>query len=105
MAASTTPKPNLGRYGAWTALTGPPTQWITPQQATQIEQLGYRTLWVESPAGEAEEVLDCGRMQIPHRGAVGVSMPDAMTLRGSCVRVENRCARDSVGVRRSAWGG
>lgn len=40
-------KPDLGRYGVWTA--GPP----TPKQAVQIERLGYGAVWVGgSPAAE-----------------------------------------------------
>src|SRR5258705_2044014 len=53
-------KPDLGRCGVWTALVGPPTEWITPQQAMDIERLGYRALWVEPSAGEADKLLDCG---------------------------------------------
>jgi len=50
-------KPDLGRCGVWTALVGPPTEWITPQQAMDIERLGYRALWVEPLAGEADKVV------------------------------------------------
>ena len=39
-------KPGLRRFGVWTALVGPPTEWITPQQAVEIERLGYGALWV-----------------------------------------------------------
>jgi probable F420-dependent oxidoreductase len=46
MTDSSAPKPHLGRFGAWTALVGPPTEWITPQQAMEIERLGYGALWV-----------------------------------------------------------
>jgi len=46
MTDSSAPKPDLGRFGAWTALVGPPTEWITPQQAMEIERLGYGALWV-----------------------------------------------------------
>jgi len=96
-------KPDPGRFGVWTALVGPPTEWITPQQAMEIERLGYRAVWVEPSAGEADKLLDCEPMQIPHRGALSVSLPVGMRLQGSCVRVENRCARYGAGMRRSAW--
>ncbi len=40
-------KPDLGRYGVWTA--GPP----TPEQAAEIERLGYGAVWVGmSPAAD-----------------------------------------------------
>ncbi|HEU4359875.1 MAG TPA: LLM class F420-dependent oxidoreductase [Mycobacterium sp.] len=48
-------KPDLGRYGVWTA--GPP----TPEQAREIERLGYGAIWVGgSPAADlafAEPIL------------------------------------------------
>lgn len=44
-------KPDLGRYGVWTF--GPP----TPEQAAEIERLGYGAIWVGgSPAAELEFV-------------------------------------------------
>ncbi|MGE2718234.1 LLM class F420-dependent oxidoreductase [Mycolicibacterium celeriflavum] len=44
-------KPNLGRYGVWTF--GVP----KPEQAAEIEQLGYGALWIGgSPAGNLEYV-------------------------------------------------
>lgn len=44
-------KPDLGRYGVWTA--GPP----TPEQAVEIERLGYGAVWVGgSPAADLEFV-------------------------------------------------
>jgi hypothetical protein len=52
-------KPDLGRFGVWTALVGPPTEWITPQQAMNIEQLGHRALWVQPLAGEADKLPNC----------------------------------------------
>jgi probable F420-dependent oxidoreductase len=40
-------KPNLGRFGVWTG--GP----VTPEQAVEIEKLGYGAIWVGgSPAAE-----------------------------------------------------
>jgi hypothetical protein len=96
-------KPDLGRCGVWTALVGAPTEWITPQQAMDIERLGYRALWVEPLAGEADKVVGLRHMQIPHRGALSVSLPVAMRLQGSGVHVENRCARYWAGMSRSAW--
>src|SRR5882724_11312649 len=50
-------KPGLGRFGVWTALVGPPTEWITPQQAVEIERLGYGALWVgASPSADLSYV-------------------------------------------------
>lgn len=44
-------KPNLGRYGVWTF--GAP----TPEQAVEIEKLGYGAVWIGgSPAGNLEYV-------------------------------------------------
>ena len=44
-------KPNLGRFGVWTA--GP----VTPEQAVEIERLGYGAVWVGgSPSAELEFV-------------------------------------------------
>ncbi|OBK73168.1 LLM class F420-dependent oxidoreductase [Mycobacterium sp. 1164985.4] len=44
-------KPNLGRYGVWTF--GAP----TPEQAVEIEKLGYGAVWIGgSPAGDLEYV-------------------------------------------------
>ena len=44
-------KPDLGRYGVWTS--GP----VTPEQAAEIERLGYGAVWVGgSPAAELEFV-------------------------------------------------
>jgi probable F420-dependent oxidoreductase len=50
-------KPGFGRFGVWTALTGPRTEWITPQQAVGIERLGYGALWVgASPCADLSYV-------------------------------------------------
>jgi probable F420-dependent oxidoreductase len=44
-------KPDLGRFGVWTG--GP----VTPEQAVEIERLGYGAVWVgASPAAELEFV-------------------------------------------------
>jgi probable F420-dependent oxidoreductase len=45
--------PDLDRFGVWTALVGSPTEWITPQQAIEIERLGYGAVWVgASPSAD-----------------------------------------------------
>ena len=42
-------KPDLGRFGVWTG--GP----VTPEQAVEIEKLGYGAMWVGgSPAGRSD---------------------------------------------------
>ena len=47
MTESVSLKPDLGRYGVWTF--GAP----EPEQATEIEKLGYGAIWVGgSPAGD-----------------------------------------------------
>jgi len=49
MTEATHLKPDVGRYGVWTG--GPP----RPEQAAEIEKLGYGTIWVGfSPAAELE---------------------------------------------------
>ncbi len=51
MTDAVTLKPDLGRYGVWTA--GP----LTPDQAVEIENLGYGALWVgASPGAELDFV-------------------------------------------------
>ena len=39
-------KPDLGRFGVWTALVGPPTEHLSPDQAVEIERLGYGAVWL-----------------------------------------------------------
>lgn len=43
-------KPDLGRFGGWTALVGPGIGQIGPEQAVEIERLGYGAVWVGHPA-------------------------------------------------------
>jgi probable F420-dependent oxidoreductase len=51
MTDATSLKPDLGRYGVWTG--GP----VTPEQAVEIEKMGYGAVWVGgSPAAELEFV-------------------------------------------------
>jgi probable F420-dependent oxidoreductase len=39
-------KPDLGRFGVWIALVGPAMGQLSPEQAVEIERLGYGAVWV-----------------------------------------------------------
>ncbi|MGV0834200.1 LLM class F420-dependent oxidoreductase [Mycolicibacterium thermoresistibile] len=79
-------KPDLGRFGVWTA--GP----IPPEQAAQIEKLGYGALWVGgSPAAELEFVeplLEATETLQVATGIVNIWTAPARTVAESYHRIE-----------------
>ncbi|WP_197382398.1 LLM class F420-dependent oxidoreductase [Mycolicibacterium mengxianglii] len=80
-------KPDLGRYGVWTG--GP----ITPEQAVEIEKLGYGAVWVgASPPADlafVEPILEqTSTLQIA-TGIINIWSADADTVAESYHRIEN----------------
>lgn len=86
MTATASPKPDLGRYGVWTA--GPP----TPEQAGEIERLGYGAVWVGgSPAAElafAEPILAATSTLQLATGIVNIWSAAAQPVAESYRRIE-----------------
>jgi probable F420-dependent oxidoreductase len=80
-------KPELGRYGVWTF--GPP----KPEQAAQIEKLGYGALWIGgSPAGDlsyVEPILDATESLHVATGIVNVWKAPAEQVAEAYHRVED----------------
>jgi probable F420-dependent oxidoreductase len=80
-------KPNLGRYGVWTM--GP----VTPEQAAEIERLGYGAVWVGgSPKAElkfAEPILDRTESLTLATGIVNIWSAPAEPVAGSYRRIED----------------
>ncbi|AQA01700.1 LLM class F420-dependent oxidoreductase [Mycobacterium sp. MS1601] len=79
-------KPDLGRFGVWTG--GP----VTPEQAKEIEQLGYGAVWVgASPPADlsfVEPMLEqTSTLQIA-TGIVNIWSADADTVADSYHRIE-----------------
>lgn len=79
-------KPDLGRFGVWTG--GP----VTPEQAKEIEQLGYGAVWVgASPPADlsfVEPILEqTSTLQIA-TGIVNIWSADADTVADSYHRIE-----------------
>ena len=79
-------KPDLGRYGVWTA--GPP----TPEQATEIERLGYGAVWVGmSPAADlafAEPILAATSTLQLATGIVNIWSAEPKAVAASYHRIE-----------------
>ena len=79
-------KPELGRYGVWTA--GPP----TPEQAAEIESLGYGAVWVGgSPAADlafAEPILAATSTLQLATGIVNIWTAPAAAVAESYHRIE-----------------
>ena len=88
MSESTGPllKPALGRFGVW---TGAP---VSPDQAAQIEKLGYGTVWVgASPAADlafVEPILEKTENLQVATGIVNIWTADAAELSESYHRIE-----------------
>ncbi len=80
-------KPNLGRFGVWNF--GP----VTPEQAAQIEKLGYGAVWVGgSPEGDlsfAEPILDATEGLQLATGIVNVWTAPAEQVAESYHRIED----------------
>jgi probable F420-dependent oxidoreductase len=79
-------KPNLGRFGVWTG--GP----VTPEQAKEIEKLGYGALWVGgSPAADlafVEPILEATETLQVATGIVNVWAAPAADVAASYHRIE-----------------
>ncbi|MDF2825222.1 MAG: F420-dependent oxidoreductase [Mycobacterium sp.] len=79
-------KPELGRFGVWTG--GP----VTPEQAKQIEDLGYGAVWVGgSPPADlsfVEPILEQTSTLQVATGIVNIWSADADTLAESYHRIE-----------------
>jgi probable F420-dependent oxidoreductase len=81
-------KPGLGRYGVWTP--GPP----KPEQAAQIEELGYGAVWVGgSPAADlefVEPILEATELLQVATGIVNVWASPAEEVAASYHRIEDK---------------
>jgi probable F420-dependent oxidoreductase len=79
----------LGTFGAFRRRTA-----VSPQMATALEELGYRTLWVGgSPAGdlqEIEDLLDATTTLIVATGIVNIWQDAAEPVAASYHRIESR---------------
>lgn len=79
-------KPDLGRFGVWTG--GP----VTPEQAKEIEELGYGAVWVgASPPADlafAEPILEATSTLQLATGIVNIWNADAETVAESYHRIE-----------------
>jgi probable F420-dependent oxidoreductase len=79
-------KPNVGRYGVWTG--GP----VKPEQAAEIEELGYGAIWVGgSPGAEltfAEPILDATESITLATGIVNIWSAKAEDVAKSYHRIE-----------------
>lgn len=80
-------KPDLGRYGVWTG--GP----VTPEQAVEIERLGYGAVWVGgSPAADlsfVEPILSQTETLSIATGIVNIWSAPADEVAESYHRIEN----------------
>ncbi|WP_420090343.1 LLM class F420-dependent oxidoreductase [Mycolicibacterium duvalii] len=83
-------KPALGRFGVW---TGTP---VTPDQAVEIEKLGYGTVWVgASPAADlsfVEPILDRTEKLQVATGIVNIWTAEAAEVAKSYHRIEKAFA-------------
>lgn len=79
-------KPALGRFGVWTGGA------VTPEQATEIEKLGYGTVWVGgSPAADlsfVEPILEATDQLQVATGIVNIWTADAREVAESYHRIE-----------------
>ncbi|MET0473283.1 MAG: LLM class F420-dependent oxidoreductase [Mycobacterium sp.] len=79
-------KPNLGRFGVWTLGA------VTPEQAVEIEKLGYGAVWVGgSPAGDlafVEPILEATETLQVATGIVNVWSVPAAEVAASYHRIE-----------------
>ena len=79
-------KPNLGRFGVWTFGA------VTPEQAVEIEKLGYGAVWVGgSPAGDlafVEPILEATETLQVATGIVNVWTAPADQVAESYHRIE-----------------
>lgn len=86
MTESLSLKPDLGRYGVWTFGA------VQPEQAVEIEKLGYGALWVGgSPAADlsfAEPILERTQTLQLATGIVNIWTADAAAVAESFHRIE-----------------
>ncbi|NOP95827.1 TIGR03620 family F420-dependent LLM class oxidoreductase [Mycolicibacterium fortuitum] len=86
MTESLSLKPDLGRYGVWTFGA------VQPEQAAEIEKLGYGALWVGgSPAADlafAEPILERTQSIQLATGIVNIWTADAAAVAESFHRIE-----------------
>jgi alkanesulfonate monooxygenase SsuD/methylene tetrahydromethanopterin reductase-like flavin-dependent oxidoreductase (luciferase family) len=86
----TTPNIDLGRFGVF-VLGGVFSGGATPEQAQEIERLGYTTLWVSgSPPAElsfAEPLLESTTVVKVATGIVNIWSADAKTVAESFHRI------------------
>jgi probable F420-dependent oxidoreductase len=79
-------KPSVGRFGIWTGAAP------TPEQAAEIEKLGYGAVWVgKSPAAEltfAEPILEATESLTLATGIVNIWAAPAKQVAGSYHRIE-----------------
>jgi probable F420-dependent oxidoreductase len=79
-------KPNLGRFGVWTAGS------VSPEQAVEIEKLGYGAIWVGgSPAADlafVEPILEATQTLQVATGIVNVWAAPAVEVAASYHRIE-----------------
>ena len=84
-------KPNLGRFGVWTFGA------VTPEQAKEIEKLGYGAVWVGgSPSGDlsfAEPILEATETLQLATGIVNVWTAPADQVAESYHRIEKAPSR------------
>jgi probable F420-dependent oxidoreductase len=87
MTDATSLKPDLGRYGVWTSSP------VTPEQAVEIEKLGYGALWIGgSPAAElafVEPILEQTETLQVATGIVNIWSAPAAEVAESYHRIEN----------------
>ncbi|CRZ16042.1 LLM class F420-dependent oxidoreductase [Mycolicibacterium neworleansense] len=86
MTESLSLKPDLGRYGVWTFGA------VQPEQALEIEKLGYGALWVGgSPAADlsfAEPILESTQTLQLATGIVNIWTAEAQAVAESYHRIE-----------------
>jgi probable F420-dependent oxidoreductase len=79
-------KPHVGRFGIWTGVAP------TPEQAVEIEKLGYGAVWVgKSPAAEltfAEPILEATKSLTLATGIVNIWAAPAKQVASSYHRIE-----------------
>ena len=79
----------LGAYGVWRMVSG-----MTPELASQVEELGYGAIWVGgSPKGDlvdVEKLLDATERIPVATGIVNIWREDAGTVADSYLRVAER---------------
>lgn len=79
-------KPDLGRFGVWTPGK------VTPEQAVEIEKLGYGAVWVGfSPGAElefAEPILEATETLTLATGIVNIWQSPAAEVADSFLRIE-----------------